>query len=118
MSSPEPLVRADRIELLGPAGLVKLLAEFTYKPRWRFELVPGDYSLWSTLVIHTWVQDAYPPHNWGGGVFQVPVPPRDEMSEDDWMRWLRHQITAAEDHETCEWFLVAGKRPFDPHAAR
>ena len=104
-----------------PAELMKLLARFTYKPRWTFRLEPADGwpGQWM-LLITTWVQDIRPPHNWGHGAFTVPVPPiSGEAHAGYWEHWLRDTIWhVAERHEVDEWFTVDGQRPYDPHARK
>lgn len=109
-----------------PEALVELLAEFSYKPRWRFSLRsmteagrPGHSfeSRW-LLLVNTWVEDVTQPGVWSAGVFTIPVPwGDDEAPRDYWLHWLRDQIwQGPERHEVDEWFTVGGERPFDPHA--
>jgi hypothetical protein len=113
--------------MLPPKGLARLLAQFTYRPGWRFVLVyssrfeslttglPG-WPAWS-LRIHMKIEDTYRRGVTRDQTFTVSLPTYpDEVPDEYWLQWLRHTaIQLAEDHEIDEWFTVAGKRPFDPH---
>jgi hypothetical protein len=105
-----------------PQGLVDLLAEFSYKPRWRFELEPAGTGLrgvfWWSLFVHTWVEDVFQPGVWAEGVHMVPVPQAGDAGAEFWEHWLHDQVWGVvERHEVDEWFRVGDRRPFDPHAA-
>src|SRR5216684_1913649 len=101
-----------------PAALVALLARFTYRPRWRFELRRSVGGLDWMLHVTTWVEDAYKPGVWGKGNFVFRVPPfGEDLPADMWLRWLHDNCCQhMESHEGDEWFLVDGVRVFDPHA--
>jgi hypothetical protein len=99
-----------------PEGLVNLLADFSYKPKWTFRLIPAHYPGEWMLMVGTWVPDIRDPEVWGRGSWAMAIPPVD-MDADGWLHWLRDIIhSGPERHETDEWFTVGGKRPFDPHA--
>jgi hypothetical protein len=100
-----------------PEGLAQLLARFTYRPRWKFDLRANGtgWPGW-ILAITAWVEDTYKPGQWGK-VMTVLTVPQADMDEDGWMRWLHdYAVRAVEQHETDEWFLIDGRRPWDPHA--
>jgi hypothetical protein len=106
---PPPVIGPDV-----PDGLADLLRRFRYRPGWRFAVVAGRWPGECVLVVRTWVEDTYRPGWWGAGV-SMSIVPYTEMTGDEWMRWLRHAVAQIEDHETGEWFVVDGERPFDPH---
>jgi hypothetical protein len=104
-----------------PQPLVDLLARFSYKPGWRFWLqrrrddqgYPSPF-MWELAIEIADVLDAY-----GSGrvsTFQQRCPVVDEMEPGEFTRWLWHQVLSMEQHEAGEWFVVAGERPYDPHA--
>jgi len=106
-----------------PVGLVRVLAEFTYRPKWRFVLVrepmtgwPSGMGAWG-LRVRAWVEDAYHPGVWGTETQTFPVPwPHGPDSQEEWVAWLRRAVIfPVEQHESDEWFKVGGVRLFDPH---
>jgi hypothetical protein len=116
-----------------PKGLARLLAQFTYRPGWRFVLAlnPAVHSLMSSVAdvpglpglagwvlrIHMKVEDTYRRGVMRDQTFTIALPSYpDEVPDEYWLTWLRRTaIQLAEDHEIDEWFMVAGVRPFDPH---
>jgi hypothetical protein len=103
---------------LGP--LLRVLAGFRYRPRWRFVLTwtgPADAGFWQwAIVVHTWVEDAYHPGRWAGGQSFCHLPEMRDWDEAAWLRFLHdYVIPRIEQHEMDEWFVYDGARPYDPH---
>jgi hypothetical protein len=80
----------------------------------RFELVEQLDKNFAQLNIFTWNEDTfnkgymrYTRHE-----FIVPVA---TYNKDTWVRWVFECIDSIERHETCENFLVNGKRIYSPH---
>lgn len=101
-----------------PEILHDLVEQLTYKPGWTFTLVDMDRGQGSeglTLDIVTLGYNSYRPE-WGE-TYRVhhlmPVPPA-AFDERAWRRWLLEQLLLVESHECCEFFQVAGDRPYAP----
>jgi hypothetical protein len=107
-----------------PQALVRFLEKFRYRPRWTFQLYP-DKDLpgfgW-TLLINEWVEDTYNPGKWANikATAKVPEVYNSVMIDEDfWQEWMHgHVIPVLERHDSDEWFVVDGQRPFDPHRKR
>lgn len=102
-----------------PATLKALVEELEYRPGWRFYLSHvdrGQGSAGLTLSVHTVGYDTYHPDR--GETYRVvhyfPVPPA-AYDERSWRRWLLDRLLDVETHEACEFFQVAGERPYAPH---
>lgn len=102
------------------ASLRQLIADLTYKLGWRFMLSDPDFRSFdmATLLIRYNAPDAYQPERTIPITARFPVPYLPGLSCDEWMRWLHSLIMQVEMHEVGEFFVVAGERPFDPHARR
>lgn len=100
-----------------PDELVALVSSLTYKPRWRFTLDPwldrGQGSAGVTLVIRITTPDSYAPDINRSVLHYMPVPPA-AFDRRSWQRWLLEQILLVERHEACEFFAVAGTKPYAP----
>jgi hypothetical protein len=129
---------------LSHAELQQLVAAVVYKPGWAFAVVGGwSFSsgpittppvtfpgqtvntggtasgTWAwpdgepvTLVIEIATPDSGDPSRTVLVQHRFTAPPW--TPSDGWRRWLLEQILAVERHEACEFFQVAGDRPFYP----
>jgi hypothetical protein len=102
-----------------PDVLRALVDALEYRPGWRFGLEDTDRGQGSkglTLSIVTVGYDTYHPDR--GETYRVihyfPVPPA-AYDERSWRRWLLNRLIEVETHEACEFFQVAGERPYAPH---
>lgn len=102
-----------------PHALQTMVDTLEYRRGWRFRLAHHDRGQGSeglTLIIVTLGVDSYHPDR--GESYRVqhfmPVPPA-AFNEQSWRRWLLDQIILVERHEACEFFKIAGKRPYAPH---
>ncbi len=99
-----------------PQLLADLVRALVYKPRWRFSLSSFDRGQGSeglTLVVRITTPDAYDPKRLRGVLHYFPVPPA-AYDARSWRRWLLEQVLLVERHEACEFFAVAGDRPYAP----
>lgn len=116
-----PEGRDPRADGLGTLLLV--LAQFEYKPRWRFVLTwtgyEGRYMNQWVIHVHTWVENAYHPGVWAEGHSLAAIPVGSKFNEAGWLSFLHgYVIPRIEQHETDEWFRYKGERPYDPHKPR
>jgi hypothetical protein len=102
-----------------PKDLADIVATLEYRPGWRFELEsferdPGSEGL--TFKILSKSIDTYNPG--AGEIMRVwhyfPVPPAT-FNRESWLEWVRDRLLEIEEHETCEFMVVDGKRPFVPN---
>lgn len=96
----------------GPREWVK---EISYKPRWRFEIVEAPHEAYVYLGLFFDADDAYKPGYWTVVQGATVLPPPALTDRGAFFSWVRHQISAAENHEIDEWFKVSGVRVRDPH---
>lgn len=105
----------------GLGALLVVLAQFEYRPRWRFVLTwaaPPSYGIMNRwlLHVHTWVEDAYHPGRWAEGHSLAVLPHDAGLDEQGWLAYLHgYVIPRVEQHESDEWFRYKGERPYDPH---
>lgn len=101
----------------GLGTLLVVLAQFEYKPRWRFVLTwTGSYLNDWAIHVHTWVENAYHPGVWAEGHSLAAIPVGSKFDEAGWLSFLHgYVIPRIEQHETDEWFRYKGQRPYDPH---
>lgn len=101
-------------EYLSGEQLRDLLAEFSYKPGWKFRLDDSLIRDEMVLWIEMEVLDSR-----GSGHF-IPVISRQpiycQRTVDQFTRWLCASIRQLEEHETDEWFRFRGQLLHDPHA--
>lgn len=102
-----------------PTVLAELVEQMSYRPNWEFSLEHVDRGQGSeglTLKVLTVGYDTYHPER--GETYRVwhymLVPPA-AYDRRSWQRWLLDQILLIERHEACEFFQVAGERPYAPH---
>lgn len=109
----------------------ELLAKFTYKPGWVFEIdrrpelpVPVVLSIkFATLDSRSaWVSECRECRGFIGArtpvAGQFPIPHRLSRTADPealFYSFLRNTIWFVERHESDEWFQVDGELMFDPH---
>lgn len=109
-----------------PDVLAGLVGDLTYRPGWRFRLAsdfPRDQDPESgevtgrglTFIVTTVGYDSYHPDR--GQTYRVnhffPVPPAT-YDVRSWRRWLLDRLLEVERHEACEFFAIAGQRPYAP----
>lgn len=102
-----------------PEELADLVSKLKYRPGWKFELTDqhdrGQGSKGLTLVVVSQGYDTYNPER--GETYRVqhffPVPPA-AYNRASWQRWIFEQLLAIEGHETAEFMVVDGERPFAP----
>jgi hypothetical protein len=102
-----------------PTELAMLVRDCTYRPGWAVKLGHIDRGQGSeglTLIITTLGYDSYHPEN--GQTYRVnhyfPVPPA-AYDAQSWRRWLLERFLMVERHEACEFFTIAGVKPYAPH---
>lgn len=120
--------------------LQQLVNDLAYKPGWSFRLEHGcTFSAASTAMAVTGTAMTFSGgsgnYAWPAGelatlVIGVTAPDSGDPSRmikvehrfavaaayrGSWRRWLIEQVLAVERHEACEFFQVAGERPFYPH---
>lgn len=102
-----------------PHVLKELVDAMEYRPNWEFSLEHvdrGQGSAGLTLKVLTAGLNTYHPER--GETYRVwhymPVPPA-AYDRRSWQRWLLEQLLLIERHETCEFFQIAGERPYAPH---
>jgi hypothetical protein len=102
-----------------PQELANIVTALEYRPGWRFYLEdlerdPGSAGL--TLKILSLGYDTYNPQQ--GETYRVwhyfPVPPAT-FNRESWLEWIRDRLIEVETHETCEFMVVDGRRPFAPN---
>lgn len=109
-----------------PEILASLVERCEYRPGWKLwledvgnrdthhgeEVEAGGL----TLLIRTEGFDTYHPEK--GPNYRVvhyfPVPAAT-YNEPSWRRWLLDRLIKVETHEACEFFRIAGERPYAPH---
>jgi hypothetical protein len=99
-----------------PEPLHRLVSQLTYKRDWRIWLEDTDRGQGSeglTLIIQRCGPDTYHPERTMRVNHYMPVPPA-AFDERSWQRWLFDQVLLVERHECCEFFQIAGKRPYAP----
>jgi hypothetical protein len=100
-----------------PTELADLVEKLEYKNGYRISLEHrnrGQGSLGLTLTIQITGPDSYDPNRIIRVNHFFPVPPASYLRHT-WQRWLLEQILLVERHEACEFFTVAGEKPFAPH---
>lgn len=82
-----------------------------YKPGWKFKLGGPGHSM---LCVYSTTPDSTSParNRWTQHQFELPA---DDLSIEDWQRWVFERLLEVELHEAGEFFTYAGQRPFFPH---
>lgn len=91
-------------------SLSDLIDRVKYKPGWSFTL--GWDLGCPTLKISLQIPDNYMPGVNFGTAHLMKIPAT--VLNGDWSKWLIDQIVLAEQHETCEIFMIGDERPFEP----
>jgi hypothetical protein len=102
-----------------PTALEEVVRGLTYRPGWTFTLEyldRGQGSLGLTFVVTSRGYDTYNPDR--GETYRVHhymVVPAASYDRGSWERWVLDQLLLIEQHETCEFMVVDGRRPFAPN---
>jgi hypothetical protein len=99
-----------------PDALAVLVDELEYKPRWRVTLEDVDRGQGSrglTLCILITTPNSYNHDELRSVMHYMPVPPA-AYDRRSWQRWLLEQLLLVEQHEACEFFTIAGDKPYAP----
>lgn len=100
-----------------PLDLLQLVDALGYRPGWSFRLVDahdrGQGSFGLTLIITVHTVNSYDHDQPTVVNHLMPVPPA-AYDRRSWQRWLLEQILLVERHEACEFFSVAGDKPYAP----
>lgn len=101
-----------------PGDLADVVSKASYRPGWTFALEHIDRGQGSeglTLIVTSKGYDTYRPEL--GEFYRVhhymPVPPA-AYNRASWEEWLLDCLLKIEAHETCEFLVVDGRRPFAP----
>lgn len=108
-----------------PTELEWIIDNFKHRPGWRFNLRyidRGQGSKGLTLIITTLTTDSYDEYDGTEETLipryrvnhYFPVPPA-AYNRNSWMLWLLECLDKVDAHETREFFIVDGERPFAPH---
>jgi hypothetical protein len=99
-----------------PHELQMLVDGLRFKPRYRVWLAyldRGQGSEGLTLMVRSMEPDTYHPEETRGVLHYFPVPPA-AYDYRSWRRWLLDRLLDIATHETCEFFVVDGERPYAP----
>lgn len=99
-----------------PNDLEDLVRHLKYKSNFSFHLRHldrGQGSVGMTLVITITTPNSYNTAQTRSVLHYMPVPPA-AFDVRSWQRWLLDQILLVEQHEACEFFEVAGVKPYAP----
>lgn len=101
--------------------VTKLIARFTYKPGWTFDLgrLPESHDS-IRLEVRFYAPDSrgeeiLPKTTSVTGTFDVPLRIWSVQDEAEFWVWLHHVLEYMERHELDEWFTIDGKLLRDPH---
>lgn len=99
-----------------PTILKYLVDSLTYKDNVTFALITmgrGQGSEGLTLRVRIRTPNSYNPAEMRTVDHLFPVPPA-AYDERSWRRWLLDQVLLMERHEACEFFEIAGVKPYAP----
>jgi hypothetical protein len=99
-----------------PDALAELVNALKYRDGFTFRLAEMDRGQGSeglTLVINLTGPDSYHPEQTISVNHLFPVPPA-AYDVRSWRRWLFDRIGDVELHERCEFFELAGEKPYAP----
>lgn len=93
-----------------PSELETAVAEFRYKPDWKFSLrdIDRDFDKGEpvagglTFEILVPCMDAYHPERYRPVMHYHPVPAAT-FNRQSWERWIIDRVLDTERHESCEW---------------
>lgn len=100
-----------------PEALAWLVGTLSYKPGWTFRLSDIDRGQGSeglTLAITTLTVNSYHPEQTDYRVNHYFIVPAAAYDHRSWRRWLLDRLLEVESHECCEFFQLAGERPYAP----
>lgn len=84
------------------------VATLAYKPGWTFK-IGGPLGRYLCVLARTADSQAPGRERTTQHMFELPDQPVDGA------RWLLDRLLECEQHEACEFFAVAGRRPFYPN---
>jgi hypothetical protein len=90
----------------------KIISKLSYKPGWSFAFEADQF--YDVLVIRGVVPDSREPEMKLYFSTRRPVPDID-LTEDQFLLWVRQLLMEAEYHELREYFRYDGKLVDDPH---
>lgn len=96
-----------------------VVASATYRPDWRLGLTEVHRQVGGPglrLDVLSVGYDTYHPDR--GQTYRVRhsfIVPAASYNAQSWARWLFDRLVDIETHETCEFLVVDGKRPFAPN---
>lgn len=100
------------------AWLRSELSRFTYRPGWRLSIEPEASGF--VLLVSARVPDVYHPGREVRLGLKGPVAeyldPKLPRAEEEFGRWLAHELLEMERHESREWLRRDGVPFDDPHA--
>jgi hypothetical protein len=97
-----------------PVELLDLVSKCTLNPGWsvKLEVIDrGQGSKGLTLIIHAW----HPERGEIYGVLHYFIVPAASYNRRSWQRWLWDRYVDVLRHEGGEFFVIDGKRPFNPN---
>lgn len=101
-----------------PNELAEIVSSLKYRPGWRFNLEHTDRGQGSeglTFIVRSLGYDTYNPDRGETyGVIHYFIVPAASYNKQSWTRWVLDRLIDIETHETCEFMVVDGKRPFAP----
>lgn len=101
-----------------PWALEELVHSWKYKPGWMAYLsdVPNDETGTGglRLFIVSDTENSLDPKHRIRVKHEFMVPPAT-YNRGSWLIWLRDRVRDVEEHESNEFFMIAGQRVFAPH---
>lgn len=86
------------------------VASLAYKPGWKFR-IGGPFNRY--LCVFAVTPNSWPPHAPRCTQHQFEIPAG--LSDAEWPRWVLDRLLEIEQHEACEFFQIARRRPFYPN---
>lgn len=99
-----------------PDELSYLVKKCTYRDGWQVWLMEedrGQDSVGLTLTIQTNTVNSYR-HDEPMAVRHLFIVPAASYDRRSWQRWLLERFRDVESHEACEFFTIAGEKPYAP----
>lgn len=84
--------------------------EYRYKPGWQMDYLWNDIAQCGNLSLAWTAPDSYHPERTTNVMAYSAINPKLDITGQ-----VYEAIKLAEMHELAEFFVVDGKRPFDPH---
>lgn len=118
--SKQGMESLEEIQRIGEQrrAVAKLLAVFSYKPGWKFELIPDELRCMVKISFASWDAD-FPcldrPEQRKSVLIQKDLCFPYRCSEKDMIHYLVQAIEGAELHEAREWMRFNGAAFRNPH---